>query len=272
MEYSESNPLISVIIPAYNVEKYISTCIDSVICQTYKNIEILIVDDGSTDRTGSICDALAEKDNRIKVIHQQNLGMSEARNTAMKYMTGEYIACIDSDDFVTNDYLGSLYYMLKKNKADMSMCNFKNVTETAKFSSDKESDEEIFGVKCLDSRQLQGELYKNGNIRYVTLWGKLYNKKLFKGIRLPEGKRFEDMYVAPFIYARVKKAVVFDNRKYCYRMRRGSIMRKMDFHNMDIMQALGQHIAYYIKKRDFQLAKEAAGFLKEMIIEKFLKN
>lgn len=272
MVCSNDKPLISVIVPAYNVEKYIEDCINSIINQTYENLEILIVDDGSTDSTGDICDKFAEKDNRIKVIHQANGGMSEARNTALKHMTGEYIACIDSDDFVTDNYLNMLYSALKENKADMAMCNFRNVTQTAGYNISQNNNKDMFGAKYLDSRALQKELYKSGNIRYVTVWGKLYKKRLFKGIRMPVGRRFEDMYIAPFVFSRVRKAVVFDNRNYCYRVRKGSIMQKKDRHNMDIVQALGQHILYYVKKHEWELATDAAKFLKEMIIEKFLKN
>ena len=125
-------PLISVIIPVYNVEKYLRECLDSVLAQTYKNLEIILIDDGSPDNCGKICDEYAQKDNRIKVIHQVNQGVSAARNAGLKVATGEYIAFVDSDDFIKPDMYEYLYALISKEHADMAMCN---VIQTDTFQS-----------------------------------------------------------------------------------------------------------------------------------------
>ena len=112
-----SNELISIVIPIYKVEQYLRRCIDSVICQTYKNIEIILIDDGSPDNCGKLCDEIKKKDNRIKVIHKSNGGLSDARNCGINIATGKYITFIDSDDYVTEDYIEYMYRLLSQEKA-----------------------------------------------------------------------------------------------------------------------------------------------------------
>ena len=114
-------PLISIIIPVYNAEKYLPNCLDSVINQTYKNLEIILVDDGSTDKSSEICDEYAQKDFRIKLIHKENGGVSSARNAGLALVSGDYIAWVDSDDFVAPDYIEYMYKLLKEYDADISL-------------------------------------------------------------------------------------------------------------------------------------------------------
>ena len=128
--------LISIIIPVYNVEQYLSRCIDSVINQTYKNLEIILIDDGSTDDSGEICDEYALKDNRIKVMHKQNGGVSSARNEGLDISKGNYIGFIDSDDFIEKDMYEFLYDLLTKNNCDISCCN-KFIFKDNKFIASK---------------------------------------------------------------------------------------------------------------------------------------
>lgn len=124
IDKNKNLPLISVIVPIYNVEQFLPKCIDSILVQTYKNIEILLVDDGSPDRCGEICDEYAQKDKRIRVIHKPNGGLSDARNAALDLMQGEWVTCVDSDDFITPDYLETLYGLCNKYNCKMSVADW----------------------------------------------------------------------------------------------------------------------------------------------------
>lgn len=179
-----SNPLISIIIPAYNVEEYISKCIDSILNQTYKNLEIILVDDGSIDKSGKICDFYKEKDNRIKVIHKENGGLSDARNTGIRESTGKYISFIDSDDYVDNTYIEELYNLILNDNVDMAITSHKIIGskikakyKRSKFTETKE--------KILDKMLYDEDVD-------VSAWGKLYNKKLFDNVEFPKGRLYED--------------------------------------------------------------------------------
>ncbi len=125
-------PLISIIVPVYNVERYMERCLDAVVKQTYKNLEVILVDDGSEDRSGSICDRYASEDARFKVVHHQNGGLSAARNTGIKKATGEYITFIDPDDSITEDYIEYLYNLINKHEADLAICAIEEITESGK--------------------------------------------------------------------------------------------------------------------------------------------
>jgi glycosyltransferase involved in cell wall biosynthesis len=119
-----NQPLVSVIVPCYNVEQYLPKCIDSILYQTYKNLEVWLVDDGSPDKCGAICDEYAKKDARIKVIHKKNGGLADARNVALDVMTGEYVVCVDSDDYISPTHIEGLYHLIEKYSADVSVNTF----------------------------------------------------------------------------------------------------------------------------------------------------
>ena len=146
-----NNPKISVIVPVYNVEKYLPTCLDSIIAQSYKNLEIIVVDDGAKDSSGAICDEYAKKDVRIVSLHKQNGGLSDARNYGMQFMTGDYISFIDSDDYVHPDYISTLYNNLVENDADISICNFEKTNEVRKPKTNELTDDEIHVYNTIDS-------------------------------------------------------------------------------------------------------------------------
>jgi len=204
--------LISVIVPIYNVEKYLKKSIESIINQTYKNIDILLVDDGSKDKYGEICDTYMEKDSRIKVIHQENMGQSIARNKGIEKSTGEYIIFVDSDDYIYEEYIDILYNLLKENNADISACGYEY------FYEDKVSEKFV----NTDKKKLQNreELLISMNTvlgeMYVVVWGKLYKKELFNGIEFPNMKISEDYVVLYKLYSKIKKAVITENKMYYY--------------------------------------------------------
>lgn len=211
--------LISVIIPVYNVEKYIRECLNSVINQTYKNLEIILVDDGSQDKSGNICDEYKMKDDRIKVIHKQNGGLSDARNVGMKIAKGRYIQFIDSDDFIDKDMIEILYKIIIENDADISMCSNYILKENKRTS---DSSGKMYIYNRIEALR---EILLDEKIRSYA-WNKLMKKELFTDIEFPKGKVFEDILTIPKIFEKSSKIVYLDIPKYYYRQREGSILNK----------------------------------------------
>ena len=186
---------ISIVIPIYNVEKYLPQCLDSVINQTHQNLEIILVNDGSTDSCGEIGEEYAAKDPRIKVIHKENGGLSDARNAGIKVATGEYIAFIDSDDFVAVDFCEKLLETLLENTADVAECDFlafENDRDLEKFSTDTKEKIEVFETEAA-LELLMKEYFKQ------TVWNKLYRREVLGDFEFPVGKINEDERVKGII-------------------------------------------------------------------------
>ena len=210
---------VSIIMSAYNIEKYLAKGVESVINQTYKNIEILLIDDGSTDSTAKICDDFAKKDNRVKVVHKTNGGVSSAWNAGLDNATGDYIAFVDGDDWVDKDYIQELYNALKKYDADISVCDYYRVTDGALYSSNNAS---------FDKFVPAGEVY---NLFFCkkrwnhNSWGKLYKKHIFKDLRYDVTCRVaEDLDLICSILDKVEKGIATTSQKlYYYVVRDGSV-------------------------------------------------
>jgi len=210
---------ISVIVPVYKAEPYLCQCIDSIITQTYTNLEIILVNDGSPDNCGYICDEYALKDNRIKVIHKLNGGVSDARNVGINIATGDYICLIDSDDWVEHDMIEVLYKILSSNNADMSCCNFYTSYINSNISSDYDNQILIF-----NSVQAIKQMLLNKHISWSAS-GKLYKKALFDAIQFPIGVLYsEDAIISFKILTQTNRVVSVNVPKYYYRQRKGSIM------------------------------------------------
>ncbi len=218
-----NNPLISIIIPVYNVEKYIDKCIMSVLQQTYTNIEIYLVDDGSTDKSGSICDQYAKKDSRIIVIHKENGGLSSARNAALDVIHGEYITFVDSDDFVSDNYVAFLYEILQKESADVSVCQMFEFFDETGLSDDNLHKTEI--VNPMSSKEAITKFLLQKNL-YASAWGKLYRKEIFEQIRYPVGYYYEDMAIIHKIFMLANRIAYSESQNYYYRQRKDGIMRQ----------------------------------------------
>ncbi len=215
----DTTPLISVIIPIYKVEYYIHKCIDSVLNQSYKNLEIILVDKGPPDRCGGICDEYAMVDNRIKVIHKENGGLSDARNVGIESATGSYITLIDGDDWIHNKYIEKLYKLIKIKNADIAVCNFiKTYTENVPQVEDEIIICEFSNIEAL--KQLTDKYY----IQMVVAWGKLYKKELFEHIRYPLGKTHEDEFTTHKLLFKASKIVFTTEPLLYYRQRKDSIM------------------------------------------------
>lgn len=217
---------ISIIVPVFNVESFLSECIDSICRQTYRNLEIILVDDGSTDRSGSICDEYALKDNRIIVIHQKNGGISNARNNTLKMATGEYIGFVDSDDVIHSRMFEFLHDALVETNASVSICHeiaFRD-NDTVAFN-----DYSTYTIERLEDQiQLFSHMADEWTGPINWIWNKLYRKSDFSGLKFFEGKRMEDVRFSSEYISRIQNGVWIKECLYGYRQRTGSTMNSND--------------------------------------------
>lgn len=202
--------LVSIIIPVYNVERYVGKCLDSVTNQSYDDIEIIVVNDGSTDGSGEICDQYAKKDQRIKVFHKKNGGLSDARNYGIEKSKGEIIAFVDSDDFVKKDFVGAMYQKMIQENADIVECGYNSIKPKRGSASGDDATIRL--------------LIEQETVDIVT-WNKLYKKSLFvdNDVWFPKGKKHEDILTTYKILSKAKKVVYLDKILYCYVDRKESI-------------------------------------------------
>lgn len=223
--------LVSIIVPVYGVEKYIKRCVDSILCQTYYNIEIILVDDGSPDKCGEICDEYNKLDMRVRVIHKENGGLSDARNVAISLARGEYISFIDSDDWISPYYIQHLLDAVSISNADLGISWFESIFEGRILEVQVEK--KIKNYNCLSKEEcLKKLLYQNGI--EISAWGKLYKRELFIGLSYPKGKLYEDIPVTYEIIKRSKKIAVISNIDYYYFQRKSSIQNmKFNIHKLD---------------------------------------
>lgn len=217
-----SPTLITVVVPIYGVEKYLARCLDSILKQTYTNLEIILVDDGSKDNSGKIADEYALKDNRIKVIHQVNGGLSAARNTGIKVATGEYITFVDSDDYIDVDYIEYLYSLLQKDKfkAELAICSIRNVFEkSGKIHGNGNQEECILtGKECLEKMCYH-------DLVDTCAYAKLGKTSLYQANLFPEGMLFEDIGHTYKLLLHCDRVACGFKDKYSYVMRENSIVQ-----------------------------------------------
>lgn len=233
---------ISVIVPIYNVEEYVEKCIDSLIKQTYKNIEIILVDDGSKDKSYEICKKYSELDSRIKLIHKENGGLSDARNVGIDNATGEYITFLDSDDWLNYNYCEVMVNEILDTKADIVMCNIVNV-----YSDDYVFEEKISYEKTSYTNLEALEKFED-TVNVVAV-AKLYSKELFNNLRYRVGKIHEDEFMFHRIFYEAKKIVCLDIQMYAYRQRPNSITTsKYSLKRLDGLEALEDRMNFYEEK------------------------
>lgn len=240
---------ISVIVPVYNVQEYIERCIQSIIRQTYENLEIILIDDGSVDESGLLCDHYGQIDNRIIVIHQENRGLSAARNVGLNVHTGKYIGFVDSDDWIDEEMYSALYKNLCKYNADISICDINLINYLGKivdYKGDIKKEDKSIGVKVFYDfvEALNDEEF----IVKECVWNKLYKSSLWDNIRFPVKKVFEDIYT---LYHIIEKADIIcaDNMcKYNYQKRKTSISNTFSLQNFDIIDGLIERYEYLSKK------------------------
>lgn len=260
-------PLISVIIPVYEVEKYLRRAVDSVLGQTYTNLEIILVDDGSPDGCPAICDAYAAKEARVRVIHKENGGLSDARNAGIDVAGGDYIAFLDSDDYYAPTFIEVLYGELKKADAQVALCRYEVTDELAPENGPD------FGEVT--------KSYKQGNVPctvygreemllnqydahcpdatyFIVAWNKLYKASLFKKVRYPKGKIHEDEATTYLLFDRIERGVYVDAPLYAYFSMPDSITRaKFHVRRLQWFDALDGRISFFEEKKETEAWKAA---------------
>lgn len=265
------NDLISVIVPVFRVEKYLKKCISSIQAQTYRNLEIILVDDGSDDGSSKICDDLAKNDSRIKVIHKSNGGLSSARNAGIELANGDYIGFVDSDDYIVENMYETLYSLMNQNNADIAICDF--------FQWDQNG---VIGFKCKKEIQIyeKEEIIKrffriNQDKGYFSVWCRLYKASILKNIRFTENVVNEDVDYSYRVFMNCKNVVETSEKLYAYNVGNVSITRNsltpkdLDLYKVwDNIYSYAQKydienlkaIEYNIKRIDFTLVVKFAMF------------
>ncbi|HEM5271555.1 TPA: glycosyltransferase family 2 protein [Streptococcus suis] len=257
-----NKPLISIIVPVYNVENYLDECIQTVLAQTYSNWELLLINDGSTDSSGTICDDYAKSDERIRVIHKNNGGLSDARNAGIDNCTGEYITFLDSDDGIREDFLETCLTTAIQHDVDIVIGHFFIWDENQQTfyyfveQSQKDTIELISAQEALN-RQV---VWKNFNTApFVVAWGKVFKATLFNTIRFPKGKVFEDEYTIHKALLKSDSVALINKEFYMYRRHGNSIMTS-DFSLSKVLnniEALEERIVdLVLAKKDTELVRQ----------------
>ena len=256
-------PQISVIVPVYKVEEYLSRCIDSILSQTFTDFELILVDDGSPDNCGKICDEYAQKDNRIYVIHKENSGLSAARNTgidwALKNSNSQFITFVDSDDLITSNYLEKLTDAILDDCVDISACKMHCFSEYEKLLLDiKLTPLPVSSPSTYTGKSAVLHLYKMDGEISIEACGKLFRKSLFSNIRFPENKVHEDQAIIPILLYSSQKITTIDNQLYCYFKRNDSITGE-GFSNkrFDDIDALESCEKYFKNRQEYTNAELA---------------
>ncbi len=246
----EKQPLISVIVPVYKVEKYLDKCVSSIVNQTYENLEILLVDDGSPDCCGAMCDAWAEKDARIKVIHKENGGLSDARNAGLAVAKGELISFVDSDDWIEPDFISILVDVLKKTDSDIAACGIDTFYEDEPVQPVTHQET----VECYEQKEALSRLIDD-KLRQVV-WNKLYKRSVIGSIFFAKGKLHEDEFWSYQIIGNARAVGVTETIGYHYLQRRESIMgAKYTLRRLDAIEAKEQR-QKYLEARFPELASQ----------------
>lgn len=213
-------PEISIIVPVYNVENYINGCIDSILNQEFKNFELILVNDGSTDKSGLICDEYEKKDDRVKVIHQEYKGVSAARNVGINNAKGHYIGFVDSDDYIYKDMYSTLYNLCEQTNSDIGVCKLFREIDGKIINLD-----DNLIIKEMDNEEAMKELFK-GILYRFSLANKLFKKSCFNGVEFPEGRIHEDLSTTYKLFANSAKTVYTNSTGYVYVKRSNSILTK----------------------------------------------
>lgn len=246
------NDVVSVIVPVYNVEKTLDRCVSSIVAQTYPDLEIILVDDGSPDGCPRKCDDWAKKDPRIRVIHQENGGLSAARNTGLDIATGGYIAFVDSDDWVEPDYIEKLHAPLSKGRAALSICGIWREDENGNALP---GNHELTDVESIHTgRETLRYLSGKTSADYVTVWNKMYRSSVWHNRRFRMGKLHEDEFITYQIIDLCSKIALVPGMLYHYVQTSGSIMHtKYTVRNLDRIEAWVERLSYYREKRYAEL-------------------
>lgn len=250
--------MISVIVSVYNIKAHLENCIQSILKQTYGDFELFLIDDGSTDGSGDICDYYGERDERIRVVHKENGGLSDARNTGTKLATGDWITYIDGDDYIEREYLEELYSLACESEAQISMVQ--TCVRHGKYA-EKEQDKKTLlnkEIQVISGKQAIEEIVRRNNKNMVRAWGKLYHKSLISKLFYPVGKVHEDEFITYRIFYEVETVVVSPKQYYNYVIREESITQR-DYYEkrLDKLEALREAIDFFEEKQEEELLNSA---------------
>ncbi|MBP3470253.1 MAG: glycosyltransferase [Lachnospiraceae bacterium] len=234
--------LISIIVPVYNVEKYLAKCLDSLTGQTYRNLEILLIDDGSEDRSGSIMQEYAALDDRICCIHQKNRGSASARNEGLKAVRGNYIAFVDADDEIDREMISYLYSMMEPG-VDITACGYREIDEHERVLAGEKN----FPEEGIYTEEEFWKIYFNHSGAYcVVVWNKLFRREVLEGLRFPEGVCHEDEFLITDVFRRNVTVKCSPKKLYDYRIREHSLSTNMDIEGyLDRMKAFVDRMHYF---------------------------
>lgn len=258
------NDLISVIVPVYNVEPFLDRCITSLKNQTYRNIEIILVDDGSTDQSLALCKQAAETDDRIRVFQQNYRGVSASRNCGLDHASGEYIMFLDGDDEAALNYVEKLYTTIQTNALDIAQCCLIRVKNGSKINEQPVED----GVKIFSGLEMQMRIFNRDRYFTMCLCGKIFKKELFDGLCFPEGRINEDESLIYLLMYRAKRVGVIDDYLYYYHYNNDSITEKpYNIHRLDSFYMLEEKYAFYKSKGHSAFAnKTASEYFSQMCV------
>ena len=260
--------MISVIVPVYKVEQYLPRCVESILGQTYTDIEIILVDDGSPDKCGDICDEYAREDSRIRVIHKENGGLSDARNAGIEIAQGELITFVDSDDYIAPTMIEHLLEKMNQYGADISICPFQPIYDDSAECADTAAAAAIGDDVVMTGMEAMGELFVTIDCPPVTSWGKLYKAELFSqtGIRFPVGRINEDVYTTYKMFYHSKRVVYTNHKLYYYLIRQGSISRSdFSIRQLDAINAAGQ-IVEFVNTHELPLTEQSQHYYIQMCL------
>ena len=249
---NERSPLVSIIVPVYNVEKYLRECVDSILAQTYRNLEVLLIDDGSPDRSGAICDEYAAADPRVRVIHQANAGAATARNTGLNIAAGELISFIDSDDFIAENMIEIMTDHICREQADLVICNVAPCYDrNSILSCESPIVDQTYPLEVF--------IKKEQVWQYMVLWNKLYRRHLFDHIRFPDGFIYEDNATNHRILGQCRTIVTITDELYFYRQNPESIMHTTTSIKLtDNLSALADKLQYSYDRGWIELFNSAS--------------
>lgn len=249
------NSLVSVVVPIYKVEAYLKRCVDSIVAQTYKNLEIILVDDGSPDGCPRMCDDFAKSDSRIKVIHKKNGGLADARNAGLDIASGQYVAFIDSDDFIHTDYIEVLLDSMESKEADIAVAGFcKFTSENVVVKAINEGAGKNISLK--EAILSYCSLNSTESATFISCCNKLYKRELFDALRFPKGKLNEDAFVSYQLLANAQNRIVMVNEPlYYYYIRNDSIVGSVfSKRNLDVLDAYHNAVKWFDEKNEKDLS------------------
>ena len=270
MSQLDEKPLVTVIVPVYNMEQYLERCLDSIIRQTYENLEIIAVDDGSTDSSAAILDRFRQTENRARVIRKTNGGLSDARNAGLDQATGKYIIFVDSDDYINIHMAETLLNAVQSNMADISACQMKHVYQGQDADINELSGEAI-KEKSFSAVDAMKYWYTSDFNCPTVVWGKMYRRELFNGLRFKKDRIHEDEFIIHYIFQKAGKVTYISNRLYYYFQRNDSIVgSSFSLKRLDILDAMQDRLCLFEQLYDDKIVSMQAEHYTDILMASYI--